>query len=241
MAPAREPVTVSRPLGPVCDEQLLERVTPWSGRVLKRSVTPRDSGQPRIVKHDWVMCGDRSAEECWTVAEQIAETRTRDTGLTSELVRGRSDRGTMWLLGIGEREEAHFFATHREFLTFYRDLTGKGVNVDVLRDEAVTESRPGRMEIIYRKPGTSSSAATATWEMEIDGGQQAWVELNFALSDLSKQRIELENQSFQLLVALGHELTGNESRVPQLAPLIRGNAQKDHARRVSISVRCRAE
>ena len=146
----------------------------------------------------------------------------------------------MWLLAIEEREEAHFFASHREFLTFYRELTGKGVRVDVLRDEAVTESRPGRVEILYRKPGALASAAFATLEIEIERDEQAWVELQFALVDLFKQGIDVDDGSFRELLDLGHELTGNGIRLPQIAPRARTERAAVTPLRLSVTLRCRA-
>jgi hypothetical protein len=236
-APLTEPRVVARPPPAPCDEELLERITPWTGRVLMRTPAPVPDAEQSVVVHtDWVYCNALDNAECRAWAQQLGEQRAKERDLSVHVWDGHSVRGTWWVLSLRNREEGHLFATNRELVTFFRALTESGEHPAIVDSRRVVEARPARVEIEYRVHKKGAPLPASLWLFETSSDAQALVEATLAFEDLESRGVQVHSSSWAALHDAAREASGDGEPYPVLraAP----PAASSEPRRFWLEVRC---
>lgn len=210
------PKLVSQPTPKGCSAETLANVTPWVGRITDREPIEAMGDTSTIVRNDWVLCSGLDVEDCEAWARRTAERSAASNDLTIDVSPGKSYRGKLWTIDVGDHEEAHLFPSNREFVAYFRSLEHEGKKPIVLGSDRVVEARYNRVEIAYRTPPGYGTVPAARWRYEIPKVPSAIAEASLAFEDLEADGIGLTSASW---VAL-HEAAWKsvkEGRVPELA------------------------
>lgn len=176
------------------------------------------------MRSEWVLCGAMDSSECMEWARSAAKKRVGRTGLEFELSEGHSERGTLWVVEVDDKEEAILTPDNRTFVELFRKMFEHGKSPVLKYRERIREARYGRVEIAYKKPSAELyvEEPASKWSIRIEADPQSVVEATLALEDLEALGVTFDHDAWVELSELAAQLDGSaqtQTRIkPELGP-----------------------
>ena len=228
----RAPRLVESPEPKICSRETLARAAPWIGTILRRVETTIEVDSSPRVSEQWVICGLLDTEACLQWANLVSGEHVAREGLLAEVSPGKRMRGKLWTFDLGDRTESRLFSNNGAASAYLRTRPTNELRTFV-SSSSVTEPRPYRVEIAYRKPWQRVSRPAVVWTWQLPRSKVAASDALLALEDLRDRGIQLDADLWDMRATF-------ESAVgePLGPPTVGAQEVTDKTFHVTVQIRC---